>query len=154
MFKKTLLVSLLALAGIAHANPIGKLSAVVGNVLISSESATSSGADGSPLKDGVRVVAASGSSAVVVMNNGCRVPLAARQRVIVTTSLNCQQLVASVETIRAAAPAVAAAPAGLQTAGQSEDDDEAGALIWAGLGVVFYFLTKEDGLPKPAISNP
>jgi hypothetical protein len=109
------------------------LSAVQGNVTVTSGSTTSKAASDSVLKNGDVITASSGASATVKVGS-CNVSLTPGQSLVVNTALPCNELMASVKTITITANAASGFPGG--TLG----------LIGAGVGGVLVIneLTKKD----------
>ena len=79
--------------------PIAKLKDLHGNVLVSKPSGLAAGGEGTPLREGVRVITANSSDVVVQYDDGCEVRLKPNQRFLVERGKPCAVLVAQPESI-------------------------------------------------------
>ena len=117
LIRWTVLVPLVAMAIAPHAfaqpapQPVARLKAVTGNVLVSKETGLASGDESTPLTRGSRVITTANGEATVVYDNGCEVKLKPNQRFEVDTDKPCAALAARAESILAE-PAGAVAAAG------------------------------------------
>lgn len=75
---------------------VGTVQNVQGLVTVSQGNTLGNAASGTTLVNGSRVVATSSGSALITLNNGCRIPLAPNQAVVVNSGLSCNALLASV----------------------------------------------------------
>lgn len=99
--KSVTLIALLAGATVtAHANePVGVLKNVSGTISVSGQKFMTRASEGTPVANGSSVLVASNGKATLVLNNGCTIPLAASQHVVVDAKLPCQQIQASVKQL-------------------------------------------------------
>lgn len=98
---KSLIAVMLALvAGTALAQEkLGTVDKVQGVVTVTDGATGGTTATGNPITSGMRFVASSSGSAVLRLNNGCVVNLRPNEAVTVLRSMNCQALLAAVQTV-------------------------------------------------------
>lgn len=84
---------------------VGTTQNVQGLVTVSQGNTLGNAASGTTLVNGARVVATSSGSALVSLNNGCQIPLAPNQSVIVNVGLSCNAQLASVGAVGVVAAA-------------------------------------------------
>jgi hypothetical protein len=94
---KFLVAALLVGSSVAAFASTGSLSAVQGNVILSSGKTSSKAAPGAVLKDGDLVFVSSGSSAMIQVAK-CNISLTAGQSLVVNSTLPCVDLSASVKS--------------------------------------------------------
>ena len=106
MKKLTLALALTALASTATvalaADVVGVADSVQGIVTVSEGNTMGNLVKDLKIVDGMRLVATSTGSALIKLNNGCEISLAANQSIVIDAALGCRALMASVKT----APAV------------------------------------------------
>ena len=106
MKKLTLALALTAFASTATvalaADVVGVAESVQGIVTVSEGNTMGNLVKDLKIVDGMRLVATSTGSALIKLNNGCEISLAANQSIVIDAALDCKALMASVKT----APAV------------------------------------------------
>ena len=95
---------------------IGSLSGVNGLVTVAQGNLVTNGVNGLPLFDGMRIVSSSTGAALIKLDNGCDIPLAPNQAVVIQTGKPCAALLASVHPVPAAAAGAAVAAGGANPA--------------------------------------
>lgn len=104
---KFLLTALLLGSSVAAFASTGSLSAVQGNVIVSSGSSTFKAAPGAVLKDGDLITVSAGASALIQVGK-CSVALTSGKSLVVNSALPCVELSASVKSLAMPKSVVAA----------------------------------------------
>jgi hypothetical protein len=130
---KFLITALLVGSSVTAFAQSNSLSAVQGNVTVTSGSTTSKAAVDSVLKNGDLITASSGASTTVKIGS-CSVSLTPGQSLVVNTALPCDKLAASVQSITVPGSTLAGIPGGAVGVG---------AAIVGG-GLIIREVTKKD----------
>jgi hypothetical protein len=140
--------ALLATAAYAQEAPAGKLSAVRGSVTVSSAGQVVKAVAGTQLAATSTILVGEGSSATVVLNEGCVIPLTANQYLKLDPALACAQQYAAVTRLitpyRLAQASVAGGVGGAAGGGAAISGVVVAASI-ATIGIVG--ITQTDSVP-------
>lgn len=100
LMKKLLVLSALACASAIAQAPLGTVINVNGVVTATQGATGATVVQGSPVVNGMRFVTTSNGRVTLRMNSGCVVNLAPGQALTVLQTMNCQELVAAVQTVQ------------------------------------------------------
>ncbi len=91
-----LLLAALGSGGALAADPVGVAQTVQGIVTVSQGNTMGNLVKDLKIFDGMRLAAASTGSALIKLNNGCEISLAANESILIDAALDCKALVASI----------------------------------------------------------
>ena len=136
------------LATSVFANPVGKIDQLSGGVNVGDGKQVVRAVQGTPVVQGGTVLVPSNASAVIVLNNGCRINLGAGQQLVLDATQPCAAIQAAVRSL----PTVAGQPGSVTVAGGTSGGLMAGVTMGALLPVGMMFVaeaTDKDNANSP-----